>query len=69
MIPENTIFLTLVAFSQRTDDYSLAFGNLDHTVVQVLVLEVVVLLELGLGTVGAVEDEFFLFLLHQSALF
>ena len=45
------------------------FGDLDDAVVKVLVLKVVVLFELGLGAVGAVENEFFLFLFHQSALF
>lgn len=69
MILKNTIFLTLVTFGQRTGDYSFTLGHLYHTVVKILVFQVVVLLELGLGTIGAVEDKFFLFLFHHSALF
>jgi hypothetical protein len=61
MIFNGDIFLVLIGFSGRREEDSFAFRDFDDTVVEVLVFEVVVLFELGLGAVGTIKDEFFLF--------
>jgi hypothetical protein len=61
MIFNGDIFFVLIGFSGRREEDSFAFRDFDDTVVEVLVFEVVVLFELGLGAVGTIKDEFFLF--------
>jgi hypothetical protein len=61
MIFNGDIFFVLIGFSEGRDEDSFAFRDFDDTVVEVLVFEVVVLFELGLGAVGTIKDEFFLF--------
>jgi len=61
MIFNSNIFFVLISFSGRRDEDSFAFRDFDDTVVEVLVFEVVVLFEFGLGAVGTIKDEFFLF--------
>ena len=69
MIFDGDIFLVFVSFGEGRNEDSLAFRDFDDTVTEVLVLEVVVLFELGLGTVGAIKYEFVLFLFNDLALF